>query len=363
MESKPPKSAPPCGRVDTPLATPPPTPSPAAATAHALHKQIQNVYSELAPLENFAPCELVNTLLTRLVTLCIQPYSAETVSQFFAIDGVKTLCSKVQAICGTAEGELERYWAEKILADAENSTGTFTNPTPLHHSNGNITDPTTTWGLLESFPYHENYKGLSHLEISLLTPFLKVSRKEDMRVVFLGSGPLPLSSLLLTTHFTTATVYNIDYEPAAISLSSALTRALGLGGRMSFACEDAFSLSPPSASGPGSRVSSEDEDGVDWDSVDVVFLAALVGLTSTEKIAVLRGLAVKLRAGTLVMCRSARGLRACLYPILELSDELLGAGFEVLAEMHPWGSVVNSVVVLRVRGEERLGCRVWEGRR
>lgn len=27
----------------------------------------------------------------------------------------------------------------------------------------------------------------------------------------------------------------------------------------------------------------------------------------------------------------------------------MGAGLEVLAEMHPWTSVVNSVVVLRVK--------------
>ena len=36
--------------------------------------------------------------------------------------------------------------------------------------------------------------------------------------------------------------------------------------------------------------------------------------------------------------------------VLELSEELMAAGFEVLAEMHPWTSVVNSVVVLRAKG-------------
>ena len=36
--------------------------------------------------------------------------------------------------------------------------------------------------------------------------------------------------------------------------------------------------------------------------------------------------------------------------MLELSEELMAAGYEVLAEMHPWTEVVNSVVVLRVKG-------------
>lgn len=38
--------------------------------------------------------------------------------------------------------------------------------------------------------------------------------------------------------------------------------------------------------------------------------------------------------------------------VLEVSEELVGAGYEVLVEMHPWTEVVNSVVVLRVKRRE-----------
>jgi len=67
---------------------------------------------------------------------------------------------------------------------------------------------------------------------------------------------------------------------------------------MSFACEDA---------GAGGESH--------WDDFDVVFLAALVGMTSEEKLGILRVLAGRLRAGCLVVCRSARGMRGVLYPV------------------------------------------------
>jgi nicotianamine synthase len=35
--------------------------------------------------------------------------------------------------------------------------------------------------------------------------------------------------------------------------------------------------------------------------------------------------------------------------VLELSEELQSTGFEILAEMHPWNSIVNSVIVLRAK--------------
>ncbi|KAJ4299519.1 hypothetical protein N0V90_004764 [Kalmusia sp. IMI 367209] len=265
-------------RVDTPVATPPSTPTPTAITAHGLHHEIRSIHQQLSPLKSLAPCELVNNLLTRLVSLCIEPYSTDIVEHFVRIDGVKTLCHDLQSLCATAEGELERHWAQSILTAAPSNT----NPA---------------------------------------------------RAQNLVPAP-PLTSLCLLTHFPTATIHNIDRDARALALSSALTQKLGCAARMTFSCEDA----------------TETEKGTtDWAALDVVFLAALVGMRSTEKVGVLRGLARRLRPGTVVVCRSARGMRGVLYPVLELSEELHSAGFEVLAEMHPWTDVVNSVVVLRVK--------------
>lgn len=102
-------------RVDTPIATPPSTPTPTTAQAHELHREIHGIYQQLASLNCLAPCELVNTMLTRLVTLCIEPYGLETIEHFNQVDGVQNLCQNLQVLCATAEGELERYWVQKIL--------------------------------------------------------------------------------------------------------------------------------------------------------------------------------------------------------------------------------------------------------
>jgi nicotianamine synthase len=46
-----------------------------------------------------------------------------------------------------------------------------------------------------------------------------------------------------------------------------------------------------------------------------VFLAALVGMDNETKMGILGSLARKLKRGTLVVARSARGLRSVLYPV------------------------------------------------
>lgn len=69
---------------------------------------------------------------------------------------------------------------------------------------------------------------------------------------------------------------------------------------MSFACTD---------------VSAEDHEGTMWADFDVIFLAALVGMDTSSKLAILEGLVRKLKPGALVVARSAKGLRGVLYPV------------------------------------------------
>lgn len=59
----------------------------------------------------------------------------------------------------------------------------------------------------------------------------------------------------------------------------------------------------------------EDHEGAKWADLDVIFLAALVGLDTPSKLAILKGLVRKLKPGTLLVARSAKGLRGVLYPV------------------------------------------------
>jgi nicotianamine synthase len=93
-------------------------------------------------------------------------------------------------------------------------------------------------------------------------------------------------------------VLNVDRDASALSISQELCERLGYAGRMSFACEDITQ-----------------ESGSDWGRYEVVFLAALVGTDTRAKLAILESLARKLAPGTLVVARSARGMRSVLYPV------------------------------------------------
>jgi nicotianamine synthase len=67
---------------------------------------------------------------------------------------------------------------------------------------------------------------------------------------------------------------------------------------MSFACEDVTK-----------------ESGSNWESFEVMFLASLVGTDTHTKLSILASLAKKLTPGTLVVARSAQGMRSVLYPV------------------------------------------------
>jgi nicotianamine synthase len=94
-----------------------------------------------------------------------------------------------------------------------------------------------------------------------------------------------------------ASVLNIDRDLDALKVSQELCERLGYSG-MNYAYEDVTSKST-----------------IDWATFEVVFLAALVGTDTDTKIDILASLARKLKPGTLVVARSAHGLRSVLYPV------------------------------------------------
>ncbi|KAF2852474.1 Nicotianamine synthase [Plenodomus tracheiphilus IPT5] len=302
--------------------TPPRTPTATTTAAHKLVAEIQSIYNDLTSVTSLAPGPQINSLLTRLVELCVLPYSADLSEEILRLCASTTLCERLRPLCAAAEGELESHWAKHIIAETKNRTSS-PQPSP--------TNP------LNSFPYHQNYIDLSRLECASLEAFLPSA---PHNLAFIGSGPLPLTSLCVLDHYPTASVHNIDRDAPALKISKELCAQLGYGKRMTFSCEDV---------NENSLVGRTQEKETDWQSFDIVFLAALVGMDSYGKIAILKNLARKLRPGTVVVARSAKGLRRVLYPVLELGEDLERAGYEVLVEVHPWTKVVNSVIVLRVK--------------
>ena len=147
--------------------------------------------------------------------------------------------------------------------------------------------------VLESFPYFSNYIALTRLESAVIFANLDTPLKH---IAFIGSGPLSLTSLCYAQQLPSVQIHNIDHDGDAIRISSSLACSLECANRLTFSCESATS-------------------STSLENFDVVYLAALVGSSSEEKLAVLQKVVDRMRHGALVCIRSAHSLRGLMYPV------------------------------------------------
>ncbi|KAG8096261.1 hypothetical protein GUJ93_ZPchr0013g37025 [Zizania palustris] len=267
----------------------------------ALVEKIASLHAAISKLPSLSPSTEVDRLFTELVKACV-PTSPVDVTKLD--QATQKMREELIRLCSAAEGQLEAHYSDMLSV--------FDNPLDQ----------------LGRFPYYSNYINLSKLEYELL-----VSHFPDIaptRVAFVGSGPLPFSSLVLATHHLPNTLFdNYDRCSDANDRARKLFRAdKNLGERMSFHTADVAGLT--------------EELG----AYDVVFLAALVGMAAEEKAEVIAHLGAHMADGAALIVRSAHGARGFLYPIVDLEDVKRG-GFDVLAVCHPEGEVINSVIVAR----------------
>lgn len=269
-----------------------------------LVQKVTELYDKISNLDSLKPSKDVDTLFTDLVHTCIPPNP---------IDVTKIPCNKIQEmrsnlikLCGEAEGHLETHYSTILASFHDN---------PLHH--------------LHIFPYFSNYLKLSLLEFKILNQFVNNNNVNYInRLAFVGSGPLPLTSIVLATNHLTKTVFhNYDINPLANSMAARLVCSdPDLSERMFFHTTDIMDVT-------GSLK-----------DYDVVFLAALVGMDKETKSHVIDHLSKYMSPGAILMVRSAHGARAFLYPVVDNTDL---QGFEVLSVYHPTDEVINSVVIAR----------------
>ncbi|XVE82255.1 hypothetical protein DITRI_Ditri15bG0133500 [Diplodiscus trichospermus] len=264
-----------------------------------LVSNITNLYEEISRLEDLSPSNHVNALFTKLVLTCLSPSDIDVTR---LSERVKEMRYRLIKLCGEAEGILENHFSTFI--------GSHGNP--LDH--------------ISIFPYYSNYLKLVHLEHSMLQ---KGCTTVPDQVAFIGSGPLPLTSIILATkHLTTTSFHNYDMDPSANAKAFQLVCSdPDLSKRMFFHTTDVMNVS----------------SGLK--EYEVIFLAALVGMDRKEKTQVIHHLAEHMAPGAFLLPRSAQGARAFLYPIIDPYDDL--QGFEVLSAFHPTDEIINSVIIAR----------------
>ncbi len=162
--------------------------------------------------------------------------------------------------------------------------------------------------MLLNFTYYSNYVDLIKMELNAIST-VSPSTSPPRKFAILGSGPLPLTSLCILETLSKSpdqnsqkhppvTVHNVDHDQHAIRTSSELCRKLGYStSEMRFHCADVKSHS------------------LDLDDFDVVYLAALVGMSSELKGELVEGIVRRMKPGALLLLRSAHSLRGLLYPV------------------------------------------------
>jgi nicotianamine synthase len=276
--------------------------------------EVQNIVTDLLRLStelfgrtDLRPCDN-NNLFGDLVRLCTRTVSERVVTEVRGYplpDGEKANRAQVlnnpeiieilpglRRICAEAEGYLESHWADIIIGTEnqfqDEDTGRSSSLVVQLLANNAVSQR------LMDFPYFNNYVDLTRLELAAIH---SVDPTPIRKIVFIGSGPLPLTSLqLLQISPSILEILNIDHNCAAISQSSRLSKRLGSKGKgMHFLCAEAGSC--------------------DLRDFDVVYLAALVGSTQAEKEELLKGVVANMREGAILVIRSAHGLRRVLYAV------------------------------------------------
>ncbi len=272
----------------------------AATQAAALVEEILALHDALAVARTLDPAPRTNALFGRLVALAVAPRDPRVVDRVLADTVLAARLPHLRAVCARGEYALEHAWARHVVAAAD----------PL--------------AALEAFPYLQNYRDLTRIEYHAVAGHAAAPPR---RALFVGSGPLPLSALLLARHG--VAVDALDLDDDAVRLGRRLARVLS--DDVSFAQGDVLACG-------------------DLSGYDLVCVAALVGLDPAEKSGALARLRARMRPGATVLARSAHGLRGLLYPVLDVADAAGLGGLEPVAVLHPHTDVVNSVVLARVPG-------------
>ncbi|KAF7942778.1 uncharacterized protein EAE97_006232 [Botrytis byssoidea] len=297
-------------------------------------QKILSLHTQLSQLTDLGPSPVANALFSELVGTCITVVPDLNSKLVLNDPRISSILPTLREICSTAEACMESHWA-KAISNAQ----TYED---AHR-------------VLSTFPYDKNYEHLTRFELAAISS-TGFTLSPSTSIAFIGSGPMPLTSLcilsaLSSNHMTynitltssipsvapapqyPTTITNIDSNPLANTQAQALCESLG--GLPSTAMKFITSLA-------GSN-------DLDLSSYEIVWLAALVGGIQEDKESILQNVVRKMRKGSLLVMRGAWGLRSVLYCDFDVTTPAVTEHLDICVRMDPFGDVVNSVIVGRVR--------------
>lgn len=193
-------------------------------------------------------------------------HGSEFAEHVLAQPQIQDIKPGIQQLFSQASSLYERHWAERLV-ESEDALALLT----------------------QEYPYYQHYERATTLEISAIN---SLSSDAVNRVLMVGSGALPLTSLALFN--AGLAVDNLDINQPDLLLGKSVCDALQPDNQMAFIHND---------------VCVQEQ----LDQYDVIWLAALVG---DEKIKgkIIQHLFENMRPGAHLVIRTAYNLRTLLYP-------------------------------------------------
>lgn len=216
----------------------------------------------------------ISAALTELVDTVAQRHDMATVRAVVDAPEIRQIMKPMWQKLSEAEGAMEMWWAKR-----------FNSARKLHLEKG--MKKSDSDAALDDFWYRDNYTELTQLEVKHWAGQGKAPTK-DSHVVFIGSGPLPMTAIDLHLQ-TGANITCVDSDPEAVRQSRALLRKLNL--------DRAITV----VEGKGEEV--------DYRGVTHAMVAALVPEQPKTVAKVLAD-----SPNAMIGVRSASGLRTILYP-------------------------------------------------
>jgi hypothetical protein len=138
----------------------------------------------------------INESLSKIVNALIKAEDCQWKSSQCSIHN--SVKSKLPEKCMVAEIELEKYWSKRIASEKD----------------------------LEKFPYIKNYRDIVRQEIRLLSNPGGKKNNFD-RLIFLGSGPLPLTAIEMSKHIDQKIIC-VEMNTDFVDISKSLIQRLSL---------------------------------------------------------------------------------------------------------------------------------------
>lgn len=172
----------------------------------------------------------------------------------------------------------------------------------------------------QRLPYWRIYMSLVAAELAALRPYLGLAARMKERIVFVGSGPMPLSSIILH-QCCGVEIICLDSDQTAYESSCSLLEQAGLS--------------------HGVKVMMGKGEEFDYSPYRIIFVASLV----RDKWAVLSQISAT-SPNPLIAVRTAEGMRQIRYEAIE-ETALIKQGWRILDRTCPdSGLVINSTLIL-----------------